>query len=353
MAKSKSVKTQIWLVILGLGLLTLLLYGKRDSLSDTVEAIKDANIWLVLLLPVLQFLNFASLAGYYKSMLGMFKEKMGLAHLWGVVAALEFVGQILPSGGMSGLAYLVYGFRNKVSGGVVGLMQLGRYVLSLSSYFILSPLVLLMVVFSGQTKWLSDTVTKAFDSSIAVGFILGFLVIAIVTLIVFTTRKHSASIASKIERLINKVVSFFRHKRVRVIKKGVLKGAMHDFHDGFDFIKSKRMGVFRPFGFIFLNTFFQLAIVYTAFQAIGGDISVGVLFISFIAAQIAGVVSIIPGDVGVHESVMILMLSSLGIPDATAISATLLYRIFNKMIFLPIGFYFYTRLLNPPKEVKA
>jgi len=353
MASKKNKQLQVWLTILGLGLLALLLYSKRDALDETFQAIKGANIWLVLLLPVLQFLNFAAIASYYKSMLALFNEKLSIVRLWGVVAALEFVGQILPSGGMSGLAYLVYGFRNTVSAGVVGLIQLGRYVLSLSSYFLLSPLILIMVLASGQSQWLSDTVSEAFKSPQAMGFIVGFIAIAVVAIGVFATRKHSTNLAGKVEGIINKTASFIRRKPINIVRKGAIRGALHDFHDGFDFIKSKRLRIIKPFSFMFINTFFQLAIVFTAFQAIGGEISLGVLFISFIAAQIAGVVSIIPGDVGVHEGVMILMLSTLGIPDAIAISATLLYRIFNKMIFLPIGFFFYTRLLNPPKPIES
>ena len=101
---------------------------------------------------------------------------------------------------------------------------------------------------------------------------------------------------------------------------------------------------------MFFTAIVELSIVYTAFQAVGGEVSIGVLFIAFISANVAGVVSVIPGDVGVHEGVMIIMLSSLGIEGSIAISATLLYRIFNKMIFMPIGIYFYSRLLKPAQE---
>jgi uncharacterized protein (TIRG00374 family) len=350
MVKRGNHKVQLWLTSLGLGLLILLLYSKRQALGDTVNTIKDANLALVLLLPVLQVINFYVVAKYYQAMLRFFKVSMSAIHLWGVVAALTFVGQILPSGGMSGLAYLAYGFRNKVSAGVVGLIQLGRYVLSLSSYFIISPLILLMVLYSGETDWINNTFDKFKSSPEAIGLIIGFVLIAIFTFIIFSNRRHSLEIASKIEILLNKFVSLFRRKRrANFVKKGVIRRAMHDFHDGFTFLRSKGLKALRPIIFMFANTFMELAIVFTAFQAVGGEISIGILIISFIAAQIAGVVSIIPGDVGVHEGVMIIMLSSLGVDDAIAISATLLYRLFNKIIFLPLGFYFYTKLLNPSK----
>lgn len=332
---------------MGLALLGALLYSKRDSLAGAWEAITNASIGLVLLLPVLQGLNFMVVGKYYQSMLAIFKVSMSLGYLWGVVAALTFVSQILPSGGISGLAYITYGFRNKVDAGIVGLIQLGRYVLSLASYFTLIPLILLVVWLQGKGEWISHTFDKIAHSPEAIGVLVGFGLIAVFVAVIFLSRKNTIRMANKIEIAINNVLNLFRRKKRTTVRTGTIAGAMHDFHDGFVFIKSHGLKILKPQAFMFLNTMFELAIVYTAFQAVGGEINVGILFISFIAAQIAGVVSIIPGDVGVHEGVMILMLSSLGVDESIAISATLLYRLFNKAIYLPVGFFFYVKLLKP------
>lgn len=67
-----------------------------------------------------------------------------------------------------------------------------------------------------------------------------------------------------------------------------------------------------------------------------------------------GGISLIPGDVGVYEVAMVAAFSSLGIPVAAALSATVLYRILKKLITLSVGFVFYTRLIStmPASKVK-
>lgn len=346
-------QSQLWLTLLGLALLMSLLYSKRADLGAAWEALRTAKLRYVLLLPVLQATSFFFVGKYYQSMLALFKAKISSMRAWGVVAALTFVNQILPSGGASGLAYLVYGFRNLLSAGKVGLIQLARYILSMSVYILFTPLVIVLVYISGEGEWLADTVSRASKSPEAVSFVVGFALILVVTAIVVRSRDKTHHYANKFEAGFNRVVNVFRRKKKDTIKKGTIAGVAHDFHDGLDFLKEQRLKVMKPFGFMVLSTIVELSIVYTAFQAVGGEISIGVLFVAFIGANIAGVVSIIPGDIGVHESVMILMLSTLGIPDSIAISATLLYRVFNKMIFMPVGFYFYSRLLKPMEDGKV
>lgn len=335
------------LTVVGLLLLGILIFSERHILGETWETILKADKRLILLLPLLQANTYFWIGKYYQSMFGYFKAKISLARSWGVVAALNFVNQVLPSGGMSGITYLAYGFRNMVPIGTTGLIQLGRYVLSMFSYLLLAPIVIVMAIAAGQSEWLNETLYKAFHSPEALFFIIGFSAIVTVGWMLFRRRDTSDKAAGKTGRLINRIVSFVRRKPVTVIKKGQFEKLSKDFHDGAQFITSNRKRALLPVLFMVLSTLSDLLIVYASFRAVGGQISIAVIFISFIAANLAGVVSVIPGDVGVHEGVMIVMLSTLGVSPSIAISATLLYRIFNKMIFLPIGFAFYTRLLKP------
>ena len=95
------------------------------------------------------------------------------------------------------------------------------------------------------------------------------------------------------------------------------------------------------------STICEQLIVYLSFVAIGVDVNIGIIMLAFAVANAAGVVSVIPGDIGVHEFAMITVLSYAGVDSEAAIAGTLIYRVFNKSIFLPIGFYFYSRLLKP------
>lgn len=348
--QKKGKLAQLWLVLIGLGLFGLLLFSKRNDLDTTIDTITNAKLRYVLLIPVLQIFSFFVIGKYYQSMLKIFKSSISTMRAWGVSSALSFVNQILPSGGISGLAYLAYGFRKDVSIGTIGLIQLLRYVLSMVSYFILAPLVILMLVITGQTSWFGSVFSKLFDSGSAWLFALSFILIVLVTWKLLHTKSDGHKAAYKIERGVNRLFGLFRRRKDKTLKEGTVKKAFKDFRIGYGFLRSNASQAVKPVGFMLLSTITDLLMVYCAFLAVGAHVGVGILFFSYIAANITGVVSIIPGDVGVHESAMILMLSSLGVENSIAISATVLYRIFNKMIVLPIGFFFYTRLLTPENK---
>ena len=76
-------------------------------------------------------------------------------------------------------------------------------------------------------------------------------------------------------------------------------------------------------------------------------------------ASFAGLISILPGGLGVYEALMTGVLTSAGVPKALALSATLVYRIFTMIIFLPVGFIFYQLSLrrgdaeSPRRETRA
>jgi uncharacterized protein (TIRG00374 family) len=88
------------------------------------------------------------------------------------------------------------------------------------------------------------------------------------------------------------------------------------------------------------------------FLALGSPVNPGAVIISYAVANATAVVSIVPGDIGVYELTMVTALSSTGVPVALGLSATLLYRVLNKALFLPIGFFYYSQILNQKKPNK-
>jgi len=90
----------------------------------------------------------------------------------------------------------------------------------------------------------------------------------------------------------------------------------------------------------------EVTTLFVVFASLGLYINPGAIIISYAVASVVGVISVIPGDVGVFEVAMITALSATGTPVAVGLSATVLYRILNKALFLPVGFYFYTHLIG-------
>ena len=62
--------------------------------------------------------------------------------------------------------------------------------------------------------------------------------------------------------------------------------------------------------------------------------------------QCAGLISVLPGGVGVYEGLMTAVLAAAGIPAAVSLPVTIMYRVINTVIQIPPGYYLYHRALR-------
>lgn len=339
----------LWLVILALVGFGLLLYFQRETLEETWQALLEAKLGYVLLLPVLQCLNYFFIGTYYRKMFAQFGTKISVARSWGVVAAMNFVNQVLPSGGLSGITYLAYGFRAAVSTGKTTLIQVGRYMFAFGAYTLLLPLAILVLIQDGRFSDLSSLVSRAAGNTGALITMAIFASIMGLAIASFISHRLSHFLGGMFHSAFNWFTRTIL-RRKRVYEFNFVKKVSSEFHEGTALVKDKGFKAATPGVFMLLSSFVEVSIVYVSVLAVGSDIGIGPVFLAFVAANIVGVVSVIPGDVGVHEATVIIVLSVFGVDEPMAISATLLYRVFNKMIFLPIGFYFYTKILKPAFE---
>ena len=63
-------------------------------------------------------------------------------------------------------------------------------------------------------------------------------------------------------------------------------------------------------------------------------------------ANFAGLVSVLPGGVGIYEALMTAVLASTGVPAGVSLPVTVMYRVVNTIIQLPPGYYLYQRNLR-------
>jgi len=336
-----------WLVVIAVIGFTILLITSRQLFYDTWLVLQSANLALVLMLPLIQATNYFFIGGYYRTMFGLFGRKISIPRSWGVVASMNFVNQILPSGGLSGISYLAYGFRAHVAVGKTTMVQTGRYLFSFSSYVVIAPIALMLLVAEGNNGSLADMAGSLFSNSAVLVTMIVFLLLISFFLSFIKSDKFAQKIGEIVRSAINCIGRIFRKKEL--LSHKTVKGLIDDFHDGIDFFRAQKTHIIKPFAFMLMSVSMELSIIYVSLMAVGAEITFAAAFASFLVANIVGVISVVPGDVGVHEAVMTTMLVAFGVPAAMALSAVLLYRVFNKAIFLPIGFYFYTVLLKPAK----
>jgi uncharacterized protein (TIRG00374 family) len=80
--------------------------------------------------------------------------------------------------------------------------------------------------------------------------------------------------------------------------------------------------------------------------AFGEPVNPGAIIIAYSVANFAGLISVLPGGIGVYEALTAAVLAAAGVPASIGIPATVMYRILSSMIQLPPGYFLYHRAVN-------
>jgi uncharacterized protein (TIRG00374 family) len=90
----------------------------------------------------------------------------------------------------------------------------------------------------------------------------------------------------------------------------------------------------------------SVAALWFCFDALGDPISLGVLLTGFALGVTAGVLSMVPGGLGVQEGSMAGLYALLGVPLQKAVLASILFRVVYYLIPYLASLGFYWRLLR-------
>ena len=91
--------------------------------------------------------------------------------------------------------------------------------------------------------------------------------------------------------------------------------------------------------------------VYVVYVAFGKYVNVGAVILAYAIANFAGLISVVPGGVGIYEGLMTAVLASTGISPAVSLPVTVTYRVVNTLIQIPPGYYLYQRALRRGESV--
>jgi glycosyltransferase 2 family protein len=177
--------------------------------------------------------------------------------------------------------------------------------------------------------------------------IISFIILALVigsAWYLFYLYQHK----EKFRALWNKFFGFFDGfvSRIRSIKvnESSKSEIFEDIYQGLGlFGKKKRSSFYALFSGL-LYWAGDITCFYFVFLSFGYHIPVGVLIFGYGVATLLGMVSFIPGGLGVTEGSMALVYSSMGIPSAIALTSILVFRFFSFWIWIPFGLYSFVSL---------
>ena len=323
-----------------------LAYAVREQLAETFDNLHHVNLWVLVFMLPLQILNFSAQAKLYQSMLRILKERFRLRPMIRLVTELNFVNTVFPSGGVSGFSYLSLRLKGEgISTAKATFVQMMRFVLIFVAVQIWLFFGLIALAVGGQ----------AHDVALLIAGILGTLIAVLMFLLAYIigSKRRINTFFTFIARQINNLIHIVRPKHPETINIDRAKQAFTEMHETFLTIRKDWKALRPPLTFALLSVLCEVLTIYTVYIAFGRPVNIGAVVMAYAVANFAGLVSILPGGIGIYEALMTAVLTAGGIPAAVSLPVKVMYRVLNMVIQLPIGYFFYHKTLHAQPSLAA
>lgn len=327
--------------------LVVLMYLIRDQIVQTVRNLGKVNFWVVLLIIPLTFLGYHAQAKVYQHLFGLLGNKLHYRFLIRAALELNFVNQVFPSGGVSGISYFGVRLRSEeLTATKASLVQILKLLLMFISFEFLLIVGLLLMAVEGQANDLVLLVAGSISTLLVVGTV-GFV------LIIGSERRIHAAFTG-ITRLLNRLIHIVRPGHPETISTARAEGIVRDLHHNYKLIESNLRGLRAPFAWSLVVNLAAILSIYCIYVAFGEWVNIGAIILAYSVANFAGLVSVLPGGVGIYEALMTGVLATAGIPPALSLPVTVMFRVISTVIQLPPGYVLYHQTVHKggPKGIK-
>lgn len=335
-----------WKMILNIvtfGALILLAWLIRDELAETIDNLFRVNAWALLLMIPAQVLNYDSQARLYKGLFEVVGNKLRYKQLYKASLELNFVNHVFPSGGVTGISY--WGLRMKgehITSAKATAVHLMKLVMLFLSFEVLIVLGVFALAVQGHMSSVilllaGSIITVVVIVTAALGFIIG-------------SKKRINGFLGYTVRALNSLVRKFRPKRTEAINAEKVHVIFDDLHENYMLMSKNWTALKRPFMWALLANVWEIMTIYVVYIAFGEWINIGAVILAYAVANFAGLISVLPGGIGVYEALMTLTLSATGVPSRVSLPVTVMYRVLSTLIQLPPGYYLYHKHLSAKSD---
>ncbi|MDB5166532.1 MAG: hypothetical protein JWM37_604 [Candidatus Saccharibacteria bacterium] len=317
----------------------VLVYAIREQLVQTFDNLGRVYAWLLLLIIPIQILNYIAQAKTYQGLFKVLGTELPFKKLFKLSVELNFVNHVFPSGGVTGISY--FGVRLKQSGLTAGkstIVQLMKLVLMFLSFELMLIAGFIMLASGGKAN----------------GFVI-LLCGALAVLMIGGTAGFGYMVGDKRRidkffvvstKLLNKIIQLVRWSDPETIKIDKARNVVNDIHENYSIFKNNRRQLQAPFWWSLAANLTEVMTIYVVYLAFGEYVNFGAVILAYAVANFAGLVSVLPGGVGVYEGLMTLTLASAGVSAAISLPVTIMYRVLSTGLQIPPGYFLYHRNLR-------
>lgn len=339
---SEAEKKKRWKLILNIVTVLALLglgYAIRHQIFDTIENLGKVNTWALLLMVPIEMWNYDAYARMYRYMFGLLGNKVKYGDMIKVGLELNFVSHVFPSGGVSGFSYFSLRMKNfGVSAGKATLVQTIKFVMLFVSFEAMLLLGLLFLALGGSANNLTILVASSIATLLLVGTVGAAFLIG--------SKRRINSFFTYSTRAINRIIFVVRPKHPETINIQKTQDTFTELHDNYQLIKSDYRQLLPPVMFGFFANLTEVLAIYVVYIAFGHWVNPGAIILAYAVANFAGLISVLPGGVGVYEALMTAVLATAGVPPAVSLPVTVMYRVVNITLQVTPGYYFYHKALH-------
>ena len=331
--------------------LVILIYATRHQTGATIHNLTKVNGWALLLIIPVEALNYHAQAKLYQGLFRMVGNNLPYKFLYRTSLELNFVNHVFPSGGVTGISYFSLRMRkgDELSGGKATLIHVMKLGLTFLSFEVLIVFGLLSLAVMGRVSNLTILVAATLSTLLLVGT-AGFAYIV-------GSKQRINSFFTAVTKGLNKLIQVVRPKHPETISIERARHVFNEFHANYRTIKDNYQQLEKPFWYALLANVTEVLALYVVYIAFGHFVNIGAIILAYAVANFAGLVSVLPGGVGVYEALMTAVLASAGIPAGVSLPVTIMYRVLNTLIQIPPGYYFYQKTLHegeqPPEGTHA
>jgi uncharacterized protein (TIRG00374 family) len=331
-----------WKLILNIVTLVALLvtlYISRDQVAETIKNFRHVNGWVLLLILPIEFLNYHAQAKMYEGLFKIVGNKLSYKNLFRISLELNFVNHVFPSGGVTGLSYFSLRLRQgrELTASKATLVHVAKLMMVFLSFEVLIVFALFSLAVRGHISNVTMLLAAVISTLLIVGTGLFVYIVG--------SRSRINSFFTAATRAINRIIKVVRPRHPETISIEKARFVFNDFHDNYKLIKQSLNQLHRPFWYALLANVTEVLAIYVVYIAFGHFVNIGAVILAYAVANFAGMVSVLPGGVGIYEALMTIVLASTGVPAGISLPVTVMYRVLNTVIQIPPGYYFYQKAI--------
>ena len=318
----------------------------------TLASLNDMNGWvLLLLIPEQLFMYYAAGKIYFAFLQQRKGFKISQGKLTRISLEINFMNHAIPSGGMSGLAYLVWRLKEyNVTAGQISFIHILRYGICALANAVQTVIAIAIIILTGQL-----VAGGTWALLLAAGIALGVIGLIVVAWLIVRKQKNVDWLSATATKFINKIVrKVSRGKKRRFLKEEDVTRFFGDLRADYLQLKSNRRILWKPFMWGFIYSFLELATYWVVGCAMGHPEILPQIMIAEGVGSVVGTVLVTPGGVGGYEAAFIAVLVATGVPLHVSTITVIVTRVCVLLGTIVCGFIPYQMaLLSRPDRFDA